>query len=386
MTSTAARDSVEGAEAAWRQAGLLDVEAGRVSERLELLAYLHDRGATTEEMVDAQHQGLLLELGSLLHRQGERVSPRQAAQLAGLTLDDLVRVGRASGLPMEDVDAPTLRAEDVDTFRVFSAGATMFGQATALQFTRVAGAAMATIADAAMSTFGLGVMPRLDEAQATELERAKAVEDACELLLSQVPSSLSTLFFYQVEAAARRWAASGMSEPGCRFARMAVGFLDLVGSTSMAQRLEPGELGDVVARFEQEAVEKVSARGGRVVKTIGDEVMFVMPAPEAACEVAILLCEYADGDSVLPPLRGAVAYGDLIPAYGDFYGPTVNVAARAIKLAAPGTLLVTGDVVDGFPEADPCYEARSVGLRHLRGFDSAIELFTLARLDSPVAA
>ncbi len=359
----------------WRCRGLYDHESPAAHERLELLEYLHRLGATTDEMVDAHQHGLLVQLSSELLRRGNRVSPRRAAQQLGLPLETVERIARAAGLAIEDPDAPAFRDKDLETLRVFSAGVELFGEETTLQFTRVASAAMAAIADAAMATFGVGAAPRLEAAHATELERARASEAACELLIGQVPSGLETLFFHQVEVAIRRAAAIGMGD-GSRVAHVAVGFLDLVGSTALAQQLDPTQLGEVISGFEQLAVELVSARGGRVVKT-GDEVMLVVPDAESACEVALDLCAHADRDVLLPPLRGAIAYGDVVPGYGDFYGIPVNIAARAVKLARPGAVLVTGPVRDLLSWSGSTLRVRAAGEHLLRGFDTTTELFTV---------
>jgi adenylate cyclase len=365
----------------WESAGLYEPGASNAGERLELLEHLDRLGATVEEMVDANERGVLVQLSSELLRRGVRLSLREAADGFGTPIEVVAQIARAAGLAVDDPDVPVLREKDLETLRVFNAGVALFGEQTTLQFTRVASAAMASIADAAMASFGAGMAPRLEASNATELERAIATEACCELLLGQVPSGLELLFFHQVEAAIRRAAESGMASGG-RVARLAVGFLDLVGSTSLAQQLDPTQLGEVISGFEQAAVELASSRGGRVVKTIGDEVMLVVSDPEAACEVALDLCEYVDRDALLPPLRGAIAYGEVVPAYGDFYGIPVNTAARSAKLARPGTVLVTAPVRDHLFEHDSSFDVTGGGRHRLRGFDVETELFTIARSSS----
>jgi adenylate cyclase len=236
---------------------------------------------------------------------------------------------------------------------------------------------MAMVADAAMAVFGAGVAAPLNAADATELERAHAVEAACELLFVEMPIGLDTVFFHQAEAAIRRAVASGVDEGG-PVVHIAVGFLDLVGSTTLAQELEPRALARVVSAFEQHAADVVGACGGRVVKMIGDEVMFVCPDPVAACDVALAMCEYAADDRTLPALRGALAFGDVVAAYGDFYGNTVNLAARAAKVASPGSVLVNDAIADQiYPPAR--LTVRTAGSHALRGFTHATELFILER-------
>jgi adenylate cyclase len=303
-----------------------------------------------------------------------RISAREAAERAGVPLDAVDRLGRAAGLVNVDPDAPIFMESDVEAITVFAAGIDFFGEDSVLHFARVIGAAMANIADAAMSEFGRDIEPRLDESNATELERAQAIEIASTLLVDQVPAAIHTLFLQHVEAAVRRLQISG----GAVTADLAVGFVDLVGSTALGARLDARELGAALSHFERNATETLASMNGRLVKTIGDEVMFVHEDPAAACFAALALRDHVEQHPVLPSLRGAVAAGGLVRGYGDYYGPTVNVAARAVKRADPGTILTTDDVrrraegIDGL-----CFT--EVGPHELRGVTEPVTLHVVER-------
>ena len=91
-------------------------------------------------------------------------------------------------------------------------------------------------------------------------------------------------------------------------------------------------------RFEATTGDVVAAAGANVVKRIGDAVMFVTNAPGIACTLALDLVE-ACAAAHLPKLRVGVAFGDVVVRHGDFYGPTVNLAARLVAAADPGTVL-----------------------------------------------
>ena len=118
-------------------------------------------------------------------------------------------------------------------------------------------------------------------------------------------------------------------------------------------------------------------RTDRVVKMIGDEVMFVVSDAFAACRVALELARRVEEHPALPLLRGALASGDLVRGYGDYYGPVVNGAARAVKLAEPGTILATEGVRQRTDSAAIDFEP--FGERHLRGIDRPVRLFRLNR-------
>src|SRR5207253_11412855 len=110
-------------------------------------------------------------------------------------------------------------------------------------------------------------------------------------------------------------------------AHCTIGFVDLVGYSWLSRRMTAPELGAVIDRFEDTAHAVATVRGGRVVKLVGDEVMFVPLTDAAGCAIALALVEqFADDPSITP--RGGLANGDVLPRGGDYYGATVNLAAR----------------------------------------------------------
>ncbi len=118
-----------------------------------------------------------------------------------------------------------------------------------------------------------------------------------------------------------------------------VGFADLVGFTRLARRLDERRLADLVERFEHMAADIVSASGGRLVKTLGDEVLFVADQPTAAADAALSLLETFAGDPAVPELRVGLATGLVVSRMGDVFGTTVNLASRLTALARPGSVL-----------------------------------------------
>ncbi|WP_328821799.1 adenylate/guanylate cyclase domain-containing protein [Nesterenkonia haasae] len=126
----------------------------------------------------------------------------------------------------------------------------------------------------------------------------------------------------------------------------AVGFADLVSYTSLSRQMNERTLAHMVQRFESKCAEIISIGGGRLVKTVGDEVLYNAETPEAGAEIALALSESIAADDVLPEARVSVVWGRVLSRMGDIYGPTVNLAARLTSLADPGTILVDSSTAE----------------------------------------
>ena len=131
--------------------------------------------------------------------------------------------------------------------------------------------------------------------------------------------------------------------------------MDIVGFTSRSKELDETELVEWLEYFEAECSGLVIDHGGRVIKNIGDEVLFVAEDVAQAADAALLMtARGSDPDDRFPEVRAGVAYGDVVSRLGDVFGPTVNVASRLTSIARPGSVLVdrgahdalTGDTED----------------------------------------
>ncbi len=158
---------------------------------------------------------------------------------------------------------------------------------------------------------------------------------------------------------------------------VAVGFADLAGYTALSAKLDAMELSELVGRWEAVAYDAVATSGARVVKTIGDEVMYVGLTDEAVA--ASLALRDAALEAGLPPLRIGLAAGPVVSRDGDYFGPVVNLASRLSELAAPGEMLVPGTLHDEL-RAGPSGALRwvSKGTRQVRSI-GPVEVFALER-------
>ena len=123
-----------------------------------------------------------------------------------------------------------------------------------------------------------------------------------------------------------------------------VGFVDVVGYTRLSRDLSEIELVDLIERFESITADMVAATGGRVVKTLGDEVLFTATDPSTAAAIGLGLLDAISSDDVLPDVRIGMALGNVLSRFGDVYGPVVNIASRLTSAAKRATVLVDQDL------------------------------------------
>lgn len=344
-------------EEEWVDAGLLDPDGPAVGERRELLTWLEERGVTVDEMLVAARTRSLPSAATDRWLHPPATSTREdVAARTGLSVDQVDRVWLAAGFPPPGPGELVFRESDFDLFDVVPLAIEMFGTDTLLAFTRVMGASMARIAEAADAMFLADVEGPGREAGMSDLELARTIETAVTRLL-EIPQVLTPLFQRHAAAAidrsriARSGPEGGGRHAGSYRVGMAIGFADLVGYTALASRTEPRALAAVVGRFEQAAAERAVAAGARVVKSIGDAVMVAASDPVAVVDVLLGLSDDVGAEPTLDGLRGAVAAGEVVAQDGDFFGTTVNLAARATKEAEPGGLVVDDAVAEALRAA-----------------------------------
>ena len=197
----------------------------------------------------------------------------------------------AAGIPARS--GTEVPADLVSFMAAFEQGAALLGEEAILAFTRVLGAAANNVAEAAVALFFAELGPGTVREGPDELARARLAE-AATTAFTAVPDVLALLVLDAFERAQRRAEAArswlGSSPPADDEAEgptevVALGFVDLVGSTAWAQTLSLRDQSLALSRFESAAWTSAVLAGGRVVKTIGDEVFFAAPTAEAACRI-----------------------------------------------------------------------------------------------------
>lgn len=145
-----------------------------------------------------------------------------------------------------------------------------------------------------------------------------------------------------------------------------VGFADLVNFTSYVRRASERELAVMVQRFERLASDIVTAHSGRVIKTVGDEVLFVNTDSQAGAATALDLVDAMAEEEVLPQVRVGLAWGPVLSRLGDVFGTTVNRASRLTSIAGEGRVLADETLAARLAQHSG-FTMRTTRRRQLRG-------------------
>lgn len=356
--------------------GLYDPKQVDAPQRLQFLEWLASQGATLEQMVHAAREGSLVGLaGDIALRPIPHLTLEDLAGRVGLPAEQIREISVAAGLPPGSPNEPAFTDGDAEMFRAFGTGAALFGGAApAKRFARTLGSALGQIAEAAVALYLATAEAPLVASKASEL--ALAQQNLRGIQSLDAVHVLMRLLLRAHLASAIRRQRRARREQSIDTLHLTVGFVDLVGFTTLSRRMTSCQLAEVIDRFEESAHDVVAVRDGRLVKLIGDEVMFVSVDASAACDIALTLLERFENDQQVTP-RGALASGELLFRGGDYYGPIVNLAARLADLAVPHELLVTPAVAAQVPAQGLRFEP--AGKRMLKGFDEAVAVLTVGR-------
>jgi adenylate cyclase len=158
---------------------------------------------------------------------------------------------------------------------------------------------------------------------------------------------------------------------------MGVGFADIVNYTRQSRSLSRQELSRLIDHFESRALEILTAHEGRIVKTIGDEILFVADDPEAVARIGLELVEERLHDEGFPELRVGLAWGPTLARLGDVLGPVVNVASRLTSTSRPGRVLVDRALAEELKDNEH-FKLRRLRRTSVRGYRN-LEPWSLRR-------
>ncbi len=383
-------------------------ERSRESRR-ELIEALLEQGITVEELraAVAGNRLVVLPAERALTRE-ERYTVNDLARESGLEVEFLEQLQQALGLPRHGRDDRVLSDEDLDAARraraFLDAGLPADG---VLDVARVIGRAVESVAVASRQLVGTAMLRRGD----TELEVARRFREAAGELVPQMGTLLEYQYRVRLREGLRREAAVPPSAiesgelPGAT--EVAVGFADLVGFTSLGERLPAEEMGRLAGELAGIARD-VAEEPVTLVKTIGDAAMLVSTEAAPLVDALLALVDQAEqAGEDFPPIHAGAAHGAALSRAGDWYGRPVNLASRVAGAARPGSVLVESglrdavrrelgleddsddeDGSDGDDEGagkpkrsdgeDP-YRWSRAGRRSLKGVDGRVRLYRVRR-------
>lgn len=360
------------------QLGVYDPDADDARDRLEMLQYLLGHGADRQEVAEAWgtygwHGLTTLATEIAIRPPGRLLSFDEAVERTRGEPEWVARTWRAFGFPGPRAAPHRFTELEVEMLAGMALLGEVVGEEAAAELARVIGGAMARVAEAGATAFRLRfeAPTRVAGGRPVELFGANAA------LAAQLITAAAQVFDavhrrHVITHAYRAWSTDeGLS---AATAELVVGFADLVEFTARSHVLSSGELASAVSGFEDRIAHVVGDGGGRLVKLIGDEAMFVADDAPSGCRVALDLVETFEADPALPPLRVGLARGRVITMHGDYFGDVVNLAARLSSVAEPSMAVVSQTVRDA---ADGVFTFDPLPTRPLKGFDDPVAAYRL---------
>jgi adenylate cyclase len=308
-------------------------------------AWLRSRGLDDVAVSDAQRRSQLHLLVAAKHAVPDRAAFTfdDIARLSGIERDEVEHLWASFGFPAPASDgAPHFTQADVDAFKVLaevrSAASIDLAQTSSL--TRVIGSATSRVAEAAVSSAASNNRDQDPAERAEQLVRTGAVT------MPGVAELLDYAWRRHLHATVTRGLAAADTGRAGAVPDLTVGFADLTGFTALSHQLSTAALEELVSRFAETVHSTVSRGGGRVVKMIGDEAMFVADDPEAGVRIGMELVANARSDRLLSELKVGLATGPVLARDGDYFGAAVNLASRITGITRPSAVVVTDEVRD----------------------------------------
>jgi len=157
-------------------------------------------------------------------------------------------------------------------------------------------------------------------------------------------------------------------------------FADIAGFTALTEAHGDEQAVHLVEEFEHAVQAELPAVGGKCVKTVGDALMLRVPDPADAVRLGLWITRHAMTGHHAPSVRVGGNHGSAVERGGDYFGATINVAARVSALAAGGELLVTGQTAGLAPDLEGVlYESR--GRQVLKNVAESLEIFAVLLVD-----
>jgi adenylate cyclase len=300
-------------------------------------------------------------------RESPSYSASQVAREAGIPLGEARRLWRALGFPEAEGSA-VYTASDVEAIRtlVGSIETGMLDFDLAVTITRALGQTMARLADWEVAA----LVHRVEELQPSDPADRTADRTATAMrMLDDLGEGFESMMIYawrrHLAAAVSRIVALGGADD-LHTTQLTVGFADIVSFTALSNEISRERIGDLVELFESRCADVVATQRGRVIKSIGDSILFVNDDPVRAYDTAEGIITVIGRDSRMPDVRVGLASGSVVMRLGDVFGPPVNLAARLTAVARRNRVIIDAATAELLPTDQ--FETRRLPERPVRGF------------------
>jgi adenylate cyclase len=350
-----------------------DSEAQSPASEESFADFLEQLGASDEQITEALTTGKAERIaGDLVLSRGADMTLADLAQSSGVDDSKVASIWRDLGINARPDDR-RFGDRDLEVLKLLVTASGL--EIRGAELLRVIGAALGTVADAAVAHYVQDVEDRQGDRTADTLERIRELTRTIDFAFRIGDCLLGPVLAQHLRDAVDRQRTTQQGVSDRVVARLTIGFVDLVGSTRLANQVSSRDLLETIASFEARAFDVAAQCGGRIVKHVGDEVMFMALTPDIACTVGLSMIEQFAAERVQP--RGGIAFGEVITYHGDFYGPVVNLASRLTDQAVPGEILVDSTVRSSSDSRT--LEFEPAGRRLLKGFDDPLQVFSLSR-------
>jgi adenylate cyclase len=292
---------------------------------------------------------------------------QQVSAETGVTVEEAQRLWRALGFPEHGLETTAFNHADVEAVTTLLAAVSsgLIDFDMAVNLTRALGQTMARLADWEVGT----LIHRVEELETGDEATGSRMGSAMRVV-GEFSTPFEELMIYawrrHLAAAVARIEALGANEEDLHTVQLTVGFADIVSFTALSNEISEDRIGDLVEVFESRCADVVASQRGRVIKSIGDSVLFVNDDPIRAYDTAEGIIQVIGRDPRMPDVRVGLATGSVVMRLGDVFGPPVNLAARLTAVARRNRVIIDETTARRLPEDQ--FETRRLPARPVRGF------------------
>jgi adenylate cyclase len=351
---------------------------------VRLMAAFEEAGIALEDVARGVAAGeLSFPLGLFMPEPSGMSSTYEALGAeVGRSPECLRRLSGEFGLPPPEDDR--VRAEDAEILSLVVTELDLADDDELSRFARLYGGTIQRLVAAGIQFFDQAVRQRVATLDLTDAEKDRLVYEKgagfTELIRSMTPwlqrrHRERTLIEYLVDLTEGFMEERGIARSQPR-KPPAIAFLDLTGYTALAEEQGDQAAAEVAAELASVVREAAQAHGGRPVKWLGDGVMFHFTDPGNAIRSGLDLVEQTER-AIAVPARIGINAGAVIVQEGDYFGRTVNIAARIADYARPHEVVVSEETKRSAGVADVDFEL--IGDIPLKGVSRAVRLHRATR-------